>query len=231
MTNTRLLGLLVVFNIVLSVACIKGADAQDVVTGYGVVCDTPQQVERYISSSDTKATLAKINEEQPHSCELKDVAFYLGGIVKTISNEEGLWEITKILVVAVRTGMGVQEIHPSPEYTAFLKSKATPINITPENDQWEHSPYHQWYKAQELTPAAKQRFKIDKCCDNAEVVRTDFRVDRSGKQDQWWWLDGNEWRQIPDYIIHWGEHAPDKRPTLFIWNGKTTCFFPPEEGI
>jgi hypothetical protein len=208
MTDTRLLGLLVVLNIVLSLAYIKGAEAQDVVTGYGLVCDTPQQVERYISSADTKATLAQINEEQPQSCELKDVAFYLGGVVKKMSNDEGLWEITKILVVAVRTRMGVHEIQPSPEYTAFLKSKATPINITSEDDQWANSPYHQWYKAQELTPA-----------------------DRSGKQDQWWWLDGNEWRQIPDYIIHWGEHAPDKQPTLFIWNGKTTCFFPPEEGI
>lgn len=91
---------------------------------------------------------------------------------------------------------------------------------------------HDWYAQAELTPAAKVRFGIVKCCAQAEVVRTKFRVDRTTAGDQWWYLDRltNQWRLIPEDIIHY-EHAPDKQPTLFIWNGKTVCFFVPEEGI
>jgi hypothetical protein len=46
--------------------------------------------------------------------------------------------------------------------------------------------------------------------------------------DTWLWLDPdrNIWREVPDDIIHWGESAPDGRPTLFIYQGQETCFYP-----
>jgi hypothetical protein len=92
---------------------------------------------------------------------------------------------------------------------------------------------HSWYENAELTAAAKLRFGINKCCAQAEVVRTQFRVDRTTAEDTWWWLDRttSQWRQIPPDIIHWETHAPDKQPTLFVWNGQMVCFFIPEEGI
>jgi len=49
--------------------------------------------------------------------------------------------------------------------------------------------------------------------------------------DEWYWLDGDQWRRIPDDIIHWEERAPTRLPTLFIYNGKETCFFPGDSGI
>jgi hypothetical protein len=92
---------------------------------------------------------------------------------------------------------------------------------------------HGWYENAELTPAAKLKFGIEKCCAKAEVIRTQFRVNRTTADDEWWWLDKttSQWRRIDPEIIHYGEHAPDKQPTLFVWNGKTVCFFVPEEGI
>ena len=65
---------------------------------------------------------------------------------------------------------------------------------------------HSWYENAELTDAAKLRFGINKCCAQAEVVRTQFRVDRTTAEDTWWWLDRttSQWRQIPSDIIHWG---------------------------
>ena len=43
--------------------------------------------------------------------------------------------------------------------------------------------------------------------------------------DIWEWFDPplNKWRRVPDNIIHWGEHAPDKQPTLFIYSGQDTA--------
>jgi hypothetical protein len=88
-----------------------------------------------------------------------------------------------------------------------------------------------WYQHAELTKKAQMRFPFKSCCEHADVVRTQFRVSRGTGGDEWYWLDGQDWRRIPDDIIHWGETAPDKQPTLFIYQGKETCFWPGESGI
>jgi len=88
-----------------------------------------------------------------------------------------------------------------------------------------------WYQHAELTPKAQMRFPFKSCCEHADVVKTQFRVNRATAGDEWYWLDGENWRRIPDDIIHWGETAPDKQPTLFVYRGKETCFWPGESGI
>ena len=86
-----------------------------------------------------------------------------------------------------------------------------------------------WYQNAELTEAAKKRFSFTKCCAKADVVDTKFKVGGAGN-DEWWWLNSGQWQRVPDDIIHWGEHAPGGRPTLFVYDGRPTCFFPGEDG-
>jgi hypothetical protein len=73
------------------------------------------------------------------------------------------------------------------------------------------------------------------CCDGGDVFKTQFRVIEDGSKyghDTWWYLKDGIWKQVPDDVIHWGEHAPSKQATLFIrWTGQELCFYPPEEGI
>jgi hypothetical protein len=88
-----------------------------------------------------------------------------------------------------------------------------------------------WYRNAELTPQAQQRFPFKSCCEHADVVKTQFRVNRATSGDEWYWLDGETWRRVPDDIIHWGETAPNKQPTLFVYQGKETCFWPGEAGL
>lgn len=83
-----------------------------------------------------------------------------------------------------------------------------------------------WYRNAELTPEAQKRFMFKKCCDHADVFRTQFKVNKTTGGDEWWYLNGAEWKLIPHDIIHLDEHAPDNQPTLFIYNGMETCFFP-----
>jgi hypothetical protein len=99
--------------------------------------------------------------------------------------------------------------------------------------EYASAPQHvrEWYKNAELTPAARRRFAFKHCCDHADVVRTKFQVSKSTAGDEWYWLDGESWRRVPDDIIHWNEKAPDGQPTLFVYSGKETCFYPGEEGI
>ena len=56
-------------------------------------------------------------------------------------------------------------------------------------------------------------------------------VNKTNAGDEWFWLDAGTWRRIPDDIIHWNKHAPGGRPTLFVYSGKETCFYPGEGGV
>ncbi|HEX4557266.1 MAG TPA: hypothetical protein VH249_24975 [Xanthobacteraceae bacterium] len=110
-------------------------------------------------------------------------------------------------------------------------------SATPSQARWkpeyENQPaeVQEWYRNAEVTEAARQRFPFKKCCDNADVVQTKFNVNRTNAGDEWYWLDGETWRRIPDDIIHWDKRAPNGKPTLFVYSGKETCFFPGDGGI
>lgn len=112
---------------------------------------------------------------------------------------------------------------------AIMASRA---NATWKPEYAQASPEERdWYRNAELTEAARERFPFKKCCDHADVVRTKFQVNKVDGRDEWHWLDGDHWRRIPDDVIHWGKSAPDGQPTLFIYSGKETCFFPGDGGI
>lgn len=100
-----------------------------------------------------------------------------------------------------------------------------------------------WYAQAELTKPASKRLGFSGCCKYSDVVHTRFRVDRTSGADEWYWLDRGIWRRIPADIIHWGEHAPGGKATLFVLAndfmnvrsevmpaGTPTCFYPPESG-
>jgi hypothetical protein len=49
-------------------------------TGFGVVCDTPDQVRRYVLAENAPAAQAVINAEKAQSCAVMNVSFYVGSI-------------------------------------------------------------------------------------------------------------------------------------------------------
>jgi hypothetical protein len=88
-----------------------------------------------------------------------------------------------------------------------------------------------WYQNAQLTQAAQKRFGFKSCCAHSDVVRTEFRVDKATNGDEWYWLNNGRWTQIPSDIIHWGESAPDRQPTLFAIGNLPTCFYPGQGGL
>src|SRR4051812_49209787 len=77
------------------------------------------------------------------------------------------------------------------------------------DDPWAQSPYKSWYDAAEPTAAAKKHFGINKCCNHAEVVRTQFR--KKLNTDEWFYLDEkmHTWRKVPDFIIWENKQPPE----------------------
>lgn len=103
----------------------------------------------------------------------------------------------------------------------------------------------QWFRSARLTDAARKRFGFQNCCDQSDRYETRFRVDKQTAGDAWFYqVDGN-WVRIPDDVIHSDEiHAKDPKDdalpefeqmrregVLFIYDGKPTCFWPPQGGI
>lgn len=86
-----------------------------------------------------------------------------------------------------------------------------------------------------MNPAAQKRLGVDwkSCCEHGDVVKTKFHVEVDDGKDAWYYIKDGEWKRVPPDIIHWGEHAPDGQPTLFVYQstGQELCFYPPEEGI
>jgi hypothetical protein len=217
-----------------------------VVIGEGLVCDTPEEVHQYIVSGQNEEALKAINDEkQMNACVIIEVGFYIGEQTAAVRNEQGEWRITKILVVGVMTEKGFHATKPAVQYTAFLtKEEGADVSaptfslVTWKPEYAQNSREVQnWYKSQEMTPATRERLGVawKSCCEHGDVVRTQFRVEYQGGAflDKWFYLKNGVWTKIPDDIIHWGEHAPDKRATLFIYQstGQELCFYPPEEGI
>lgn len=106
-----------------------------------------------------------------------------------------------------------------------------------DNGQWEQvdPAVRNWYDTREITDATQKRLGVQwkSCCKHADVVRSQFRVNKADGEDEWFYMtDAGAWKRIPPDIIHWDEHAPDGQPTLFVDSTRgELCFFPPDGGI
>ncbi len=107
-----------------------GMAEQQIERGNGVVCNSPQQVERFITLDiDTNDAIARINAESPSgsTCEYIEAEYIVGGIVGDASNTKGIWEIRKVLIVGLIVGRVRKPVLAYEKYTAFIISKASPL--------------------------------------------------------------------------------------------------------
>ena len=95
-------------------------------------------------------------------------------------------------------------------------------------EDWQGWPFAGRADKQEVMPAVRERLSGQvKCCNQAEIVKTQFRVSRAQDEDQWFYLTKeNKWKRIPPDIIHpLEEDMPTHQPVLFIWADKEVCFW------
>ncbi len=98
------------------------AFAADIAIGRGIVCDTQEQMERYVAvfKGNAKDALTTVNAEakKEDACAAAAIAFLAGETATTARNDEGgAYKVLKILVLGVVTDMGVQQVAPFPQFT------------------------------------------------------------------------------------------------------------------
>jgi hypothetical protein len=89
-----------------------------------LVCETPQQVERFIAlfnGDDTAQAIKAVNAEAHDSsaCAVASLAFVRGKEARTVRDRDYAYTIVHILVLGVVTDEGVRPIDPSAFFTMF----------------------------------------------------------------------------------------------------------------
>jgi hypothetical protein len=98
--------------------------------GTGIVCDSAQQIERYVALKaegarpDQAIQLVNAEAKSPHACGLVVVAFIPGAEVGNLSVTGGTLRVIEIIIVAAATHAGWNSVPATTQYTAvFVRSE------------------------------------------------------------------------------------------------------------
>lgn len=100
------------------------AETNEIEVGTAVVCDTQNQVERFVAldNGDENAAIQAVNSEAGNlaACTVASLAFVRGRDAITVRTGNATFRIAPILVIGVLTSTGVQPVvTPSVQFAPF----------------------------------------------------------------------------------------------------------------
>lgn len=104
----------------------KKSQTNEIMVGSGLVCDTKQQAERFVSlmgdslvGEEVEKALATVNGEagQSDACVMATVGFFPGRKVAEIEKNGMIVNVIEVLVLAVGTPDGLKVIEPKMYYS------------------------------------------------------------------------------------------------------------------
>jgi hypothetical protein len=98
------------------------AHADELQLGTGLVCDTQQQAERFVSvyEGDAETAISTVNAEQhdPTACVIATIAYVPGEPLTTTMKNYKTYQIVPVTVLGIVTEDGLQSITPSQFFSA-----------------------------------------------------------------------------------------------------------------
>ena len=114
----------VVVWIVLSLFAVLGAKAhdapsQDVQAARLVICESAEKAQRFAAQNDDLQAAMTADKANSASapCLVAGIAYISGRQMERVSNKDGSYDVTEILIVGVATPYGMLAIEPSVVYT------------------------------------------------------------------------------------------------------------------
>ena len=90
------------------------AQAREVEVGTSLVCDTKEQVQRFIAlyDGDSQSAIDRVNaaEHNPTACAVSSMAYVRGPQLATARSKGATFEIAQILVLGIVTESGVKPV-------------------------------------------------------------------------------------------------------------------------
>jgi hypothetical protein len=97
------------------------SSAAKVQVGTTVICDTQQQMERFVVlfDGDYAGAMNKVNAEErnPTACIGATMAYMRGGELSKAKSSQGTYHIIRVLVVGINTPQGFQAVQPAPFFS------------------------------------------------------------------------------------------------------------------
>jgi hypothetical protein len=104
----------------------QGRGQERVEIDTNLICDTSQQVERFVTLLDenkgsAEAAIEAVNEENKtqDACVIATAAYRRAGVASTVKNTEATFDVTRIVVIGVYTVNGLERSMPT-EFFALL---------------------------------------------------------------------------------------------------------------
>jgi hypothetical protein len=95
----------------------------DYEVGTSLVCDTQEQVERFVAlfAGDAQSAIRVVNAEEhnPSACAIANVAYMRGTQVGMARHGDSAFEIVRILVLGVATDDGISPVRPAAYFSLF----------------------------------------------------------------------------------------------------------------
>jgi hypothetical protein len=99
----------------------KPGDAAKIQVGTTVICDTQQQMERFVTlfDGDYAGAMNKVNAEERHptACIGATMAYMRGDELSKAKSSKGTYHIIRVLVVGINTPQGFQAVQPAPFFS------------------------------------------------------------------------------------------------------------------
>lgn len=96
-----------------------------------LICDTPQQVERFVSllsenKGSAEAAMSGVNQESKtqNACVIATAAYRRAGVTNTVTNGDTTFDVTRIVVIGVYTVKGLERSLPTEFFTLFPREGA-----------------------------------------------------------------------------------------------------------
>jgi len=106
-------------------------EQNQILTGSGLVCDTKEQAERFVSlmdnEDDVEKTLLAVNREagEDNACVVATIGFIPGEKVAEVTKDGAIVHVIEIKVFAVATAMGLQPVEPKTYYSGVQSKEVS----------------------------------------------------------------------------------------------------------
>jgi hypothetical protein len=118
----------------------KAGDGQErVEIDTNLICDTQQQVERFLSLLDenngsAEAAIAGVNEENktPDACVIATAAYRRAGVAATVKNGDTTFDVIRIVVLGVYTVKGLERSDPTEFFTLMPRGEDGTVGQGPQ---------------------------------------------------------------------------------------------------
>ena len=111
-------------------AAASDAPSANIQIGTTIICDTQQQMERFVVlfDGDFAAAMNKVNAEEnnPTACIGATMAYVQGNELSKAKGTKGTYNILRVLVLGITTPMGFQAIQPA-AFFSIVKSEEVEI--------------------------------------------------------------------------------------------------------